>query len=195
MAVVVVAGSGRGVGKTALVCGLIAALPEFRWAAVKISAHAHGRRESVWEEEQAGQGTDTGRYLAAGARRAFLVTADELDLAKRLDEIWNVLGRDCNVIFESNRVLRHVQPDLCLAIESDSAGGQKSSFHLVEHQRHVAVRRAAPDSDGKISDGKISALPGAQAVFHLARFEQIAASIEQWLREHLQSQACGRIRA
>ena len=31
MAIIVVGGSGRGAGKTALVCGLIRALPEIRW--------------------------------------------------------------------------------------------------------------------------------------------------------------------
>jgi hypothetical protein len=41
MAIIVVGGSNRGVGKTALVCGLVAALPEYRWAAVKITSHEH----------------------------------------------------------------------------------------------------------------------------------------------------------
>jgi hypothetical protein len=41
MAIIVVGGSNRGVGKTALVCGLIAALPEYRWSAVKITTHDH----------------------------------------------------------------------------------------------------------------------------------------------------------
>ena len=44
MAVVVVGGGGRGVGKTALVCGVIAALPEMQWVAVKIAGHEHGLR-------------------------------------------------------------------------------------------------------------------------------------------------------
>jgi len=68
MAIVVVGGSGRGVGKTALVCGLIAALPEFNWTAIKITGHDHGQPKPVWEETQPGQGTDTARFLAAGAR-------------------------------------------------------------------------------------------------------------------------------
>jgi hypothetical protein len=41
MAIIVVGGSNSGVGKTSLVCGLIAALPEFQWTAVKITAHSH----------------------------------------------------------------------------------------------------------------------------------------------------------
>lgn len=41
MAIIVVGGSNRGVGKTTLVCGLIAALPEYRWNAIKITTHDH----------------------------------------------------------------------------------------------------------------------------------------------------------
>src|ERR1700722_18631250 len=41
MAIIVVGGSNRGVGKTALVCGLMAALPDYRWTAVKITTHSH----------------------------------------------------------------------------------------------------------------------------------------------------------
>ena len=90
MAIVVVGGSDRNVGKTSLICGLIAPLPEFQWAAVKITSHAHGVRDAVWEETAAGQGTDTARYLAAGARRAFLLTAtdEELPIAGSGSQGW-----------------------------------------------------------------------------------------------------------
>src|ERR1035441_8557829 len=102
MAILVVGGSSRGVGKTALVCGLIAALPEFRWTAVKITNHEHGKPEPIWEERCAGQGSDTARYLAAGAERALLVTARGDDLAALLKELWVKLGPGANVLFESN---------------------------------------------------------------------------------------------
>jgi hypothetical protein len=84
MATIVVGGSNRGVGKTALVCGLIAALPEFRWTAIKITSHDHGQPKPVWEETRPGQGTDTARYLAAGAERALLLTPSPEPLVWRL---------------------------------------------------------------------------------------------------------------
>ncbi|HEY1902072.1 MAG TPA: hypothetical protein VGG56_06565 [Terracidiphilus sp.] len=46
MAIIVVGGSNHGVGKTALVCGLIAVLPEYRWNAVKIVTHDHRQSAS-----------------------------------------------------------------------------------------------------------------------------------------------------
>jgi hypothetical protein len=84
MATVVVGGSNRGVGKTALICGLIAALPEFRWTAIKITGHDHGQPKPVWEETEPGQGTDTARYLAAGAERSLLLASSPEQLVWRL---------------------------------------------------------------------------------------------------------------
>ena len=92
MAILVVGGSGRGVGKTALVCGLIAALPEFRWTGVKITTDDHGMGEPIWEETDPGQGSDTARYLSAGAVRALLVTAPMSDFSNLLFELWAKLG-------------------------------------------------------------------------------------------------------
>ncbi len=86
MAIVVVGGSTKDIGKTALVCAIISALPDFNWTAVKITGHsyelgpflsrlaAEDSDPTVWEEMNPGQETDTARYLAAGARRALLVT-------------------------------------------------------------------------------------------------------------------------
>lgn len=186
MATVVVGGSGRNAGKTALVCGLIAALPEFAWIAVKITNHPHGDLPPVYEEAAAGQGTDTGRYMAAGARRGFLITADDSELGERLDELWSVAGRDSNVIFESNRVLNWIQPDLCLAIEADPTGLRKPSFQLVEHQKLITVRRTQSDSEARIVES-----PGAQPAFYLRNFEHISPTVQQWLREHLRAQTRG----
>ena len=91
MAVIVVGGGGRGAGKTALVCGLMRALPEISWTAVKITTHEHGNSTPIWEETAPGDTTDTARYLAAGARRALLVTASEERWGRtriRWDRLW-----------------------------------------------------------------------------------------------------------
>ena len=42
MAVIVVGGHSRSVGKTSVVAGIIAALPEMRWTAAKITQYGHG---------------------------------------------------------------------------------------------------------------------------------------------------------
>ncbi len=112
MAVIVVGGGGRGAGKTALVCGLMRALPEISWTAVKITTHEHGNSTPIWEETAPGDTTDTARYLAAGARRALLVTAGEDALGPDADSLGPIVGQilrergpQRGIIFESNSVL------------------------------------------------------------------------------------------
>ena len=175
MAVIVVGGAGQSVGKTALVCGLIRALPELDWIAVKITRHAHGKAEDIWEEREAGQGTDTARYLAAGARRALLVTAGEQDLALRLRELEAMLGPGANVIYESNRAAEHLRADLCLAVMGAAETAPKPSFQGIVERADAMVARG----------GGGFASEGAKPVFSMAEPERVSAEMREWLRERL----------
>ncbi len=198
MAVVVVGGGARGVGKTALVCGVIAALKEFGWAAVKVTTHAHAGLARIYEENAeenaageetaAEQRSDTARFLAAGARRAFLLSALDSELGERLREVEGLVGPEANVIFESNCVLRHLRADVCLAIEPEAGLERKASFALVEREKQATVRRVGAGTDDQIIDG-------AQPVFALAELERVSEPMQAWLRERLRSTALGEQRA
>jgi hypothetical protein len=83
---IVVGGHTRSIGKTQLVCDIIQAFPRIEWIAGKITQYGHGvcarngencdcaPTEHVcaldWET-RADTGTDSARFLAAGARRSF----------------------------------------------------------------------------------------------------------------------------
>jgi hypothetical protein len=175
MAIIVVGGSGRKIGKTALVCGLVHALPEFTWTAVKITSHGHGRAQPLWEETVAGESTDTARYLAAGARRALMVTAADDELASIVKRILRECPPTGCLIFESNRVLQHLRPDLCLAVASTLEGERKSSFDLVEQCMDALVEPAGHDH----------VIEGNRLAFHLASLERISPTMLAWLRERL----------
>src|SRR3989442_12959384 len=85
MAVVVIGGHSRSVGKTSVVAGLISALPEYSWTALKITQYGHGvcsvngeachcaTEDHTWamfeEKDRSGE-SDTARFLVAGAARA-----------------------------------------------------------------------------------------------------------------------------
>lgn len=194
MAIIVVGGSGRGAGKTALVCGLIAALREFRWMAVKITSDDHGQKQPIWEETRAGEDTDTGRFLVAGAARAFLVTAPghpphaEPALLPLLDQLWPNFGRGTHFIFESNRVVHHVRADVCLMIHARSQRDlplpeRKPSFIAAVGHADAMVTRA--DEDGVLAAAL--ELPGHEPkpVFHLAALERISQPMLGWIRERL----------
>jgi hypothetical protein len=176
MPVIVVGGSGRGVGKTALMCELIAAFPAIHWTAVKITSHAHGKLGPVWEESVSGKGTDTARYLAAGAKRALLVTAH--DGALPINELLNALENDANVIFESNSVLGQWKVDLCIAVIGSSKAERKQSFVPFLERADAFVVPADLESLG---------LPNAKPVFRWGNGTPISPAITDWLCERLRS--------
>ena len=177
MAVIVVGGTHRGVGKTALGCGLIGALREFRWTAVKVTSHEHGRSEALWEETSAGVGSDTSRYLAAGAGRALLASAPESDLSALLDALWARLEPGAHVIFESNRIVEYLEPDLCLMVQ----GGAEQGFDLAPHKPSFSL--AARSADAMVARAEADGMAlESRPVFHLANLERVSPEMLGWLR-------------
>jgi hypothetical protein len=131
--ILVVGGSTKDIGKTALVCAIISALRDYDWTALKITAHDYvanigqdSTSPAIREETARGGQTDTSRYLAAGARRALLVTRQDDGIP--IDEMCRALGSDRNILFESNRIVDVIEPDVCLAIVVGPAANWKPSF-------------------------------------------------------------------
>lgn len=137
MAILVVGGHSRNVGKTSVVAGLIAAMPERRWTAMKISQHAHGACSdngapcgravdelkhgyAITQERDRSGDSDTSRFLVAGARRSLWVRTRPGGLAEAMDRIRRELERAADggsdVILESNSILRFLRPELYLAV-------------------------------------------------------------------------------
>ncbi|WP_109485069.1 hypothetical protein [Occallatibacter savannae] len=179
MAIVVVGGSGKDVGKTGLVCAVISALPEFAWTAVKVTGHDYGSvgrgkglEAAIREETSAGGETDTGRYLAAGAKRALLVTRVGEEVP--IEEIRRAVSADRNVIFESNRVVEFVEPDVCLALVG--CVEWKSSF---ERLLRVA------DAVVIVGHGEAKDVPEGVARFDLERTDCLPEEMVGWLRTRL----------
>jgi hypothetical protein len=175
MAVIVVGGGGRSAGKTALVCGLMRALPDIPWTAVKITTHEHGKVAPIWEETTPGDTTDTARYLAAGARRALLVTAAEVALGPIVEKILRECPAPGGVIFESNSVLRHVQPDVCLCAATSPWVGLKASYDLVLEHADAMVELAGHDH----------IIEAEKITFRLASMERVSPVMAEWVRERL----------
>jgi hypothetical protein len=175
MAIIVVGGGGPGAGKTALICGLIRALPEIGWTAVKVTSDAHNKPAPIWEETAAGEESDTGRYLAAGARRSFLVTASDGELGDVVKQVLNEHSSAPAIIFESNRVLCHLRPDLCLAAATNLHGSRLPSFALVEEHMDALVEVAGHDH----------VIEGERMCFHLRSLERVSPTMCAWLRERL----------
>jgi hypothetical protein len=131
MALVVIGGQSRSVGKTSIVAGLIAALPEFSWTAVKITQYGHGicsangelcdcasgdHSWAVTEEYERSGKSDSSRYLVAGAKRSLWVRTRQGLLAEAMPRLRDELARSQNAIIESNSIIKFLRPDLYLTI-------------------------------------------------------------------------------
>lgn len=131
MAVVVVGGHSRSVGKTSVVAGIIAALPEMCWTAVKITQYGHGicsangepcdcatddHAWAVTEERDRSGDSDSSRFLVSGAVRSLWVRTRQGMLAEAMPRLRKELEVAENAILESNSVMRFLRPDLYLTV-------------------------------------------------------------------------------
>lgn len=158
MAVVVVGGQTRNIGKTSVVAGLIARLPEFHWTAFKITQYGHGfctadgkpcqcqtadSCVSVSAERETESGTDTARFLEAGAARSIWVRTRIGMLGDALPRIQQEIARSENAILESNSILEFLKPDLYLTVLDPSVADFKDSARRFL-ERADALLYAAP---------------------------------------------------
>ncbi len=131
MAVVVIGGHSRSVGKTSVVAGLIAALPSYDWTAFKITQFGHGQcsldgkpchcatDDHAWaiseERDESGK-SDSSRFLTAGAKYSFWVRTEQGRLAEAIPAIRRRLTEAENAILESNSILKFIRPDLYISV-------------------------------------------------------------------------------
>ena len=131
MKLVMVGGHTRNIGKTSVVEGIIRATPEFNWTAAKITQFGHGvcsvngeacdcavseHQFSITEERHRDTGTDTARFLAAGALRSLWVRTKQGELFTALPALRKQIEGDEFVIVESNSLRRFMNPVLYLQV-------------------------------------------------------------------------------
>jgi len=115
--VITVSGACSGVGKTRAIERL---LPVLRSAtAVKVrteEARPATRYEETSPEQHADK--DTGRYLTAGARRAFLLSGARADVLAMAQEVLSAAGTEV-VLFETDSLSAALAPDLAVFVAGD----------------------------------------------------------------------------
>jgi hypothetical protein len=142
MAVIVIGGHSRTVGKTSVVAGLIAGLREFEWTAVKITQYGHGvcsangeacdcatgdHSWAISEERDRSGESDTSRFLLAGAARALWVRTEQGRLAEAMPALRQRLEGAENIIVESNSVMKFLRPDLYVTVLDPATADFKNS--------------------------------------------------------------------
>jgi hypothetical protein len=198
VALVVVGGHSRSVGKTSVVGGLVCAMRDFRWTAVKITQYGHGicsangeacqcaNADHSWaiseERDRSGQ-SDTSRFLLAGAERVFWVRTEQGRLAEAMPTLRQRLEGAANVIIESNRVLKFLRPDLYLTIlDPETADFKASAREFLDRADAVVLhQRVGPPAWQSVSLKPIANRP----VFRITPPDYVTPEIIEFVRSRL----------
>jgi len=198
MAIIVIGGHSRSVGKTSVVAGLIAALREFNWTAVKITQYGHGicsangeacdcaTADHSWaiseERDRSGE-SDTSRFLVAGAVQALWTRTEQERLAEAMPTLRRRLEGAHNVIIESNSVLKFLRPDLYLSVLDPSTADFKNSAREFLDRANAVILHEAP---GGPAWQAVSLKPVAQRpVFRITPPNYVTPEIVNFVRESL----------
>jgi hypothetical protein len=199
MAIVVIGGHSRSVGKTSVVAGLIAALPEFNWTALKITQFGHGicsadgkpcdcdtgddHFRALSDEKDVSGETDTSRFLVAGAARSIWVRTRQGKLGDAMPDIHRKIAGAENVIMESNSILQFLTPDVYLSVLDAATEDFKDSAreYLDRADGIILHKNGASPKWNSVSLDAVSARP----VFLVQPPEYVNAEIVSFVRERI----------
>ncbi len=207
MKLVVIGGHSRSVGKTSLAAGIIAASPEFRWTALKITQYGHGVCSAsghdcdcvidepdcpfaITREMHPDSGSDTSRFLKAGAGQVYWVRTrvGQLDLA--MPELKRLLADREFVIMESNSILRFLNPDVYLPVLRFGTEDFKLSNQLY-FNRANAYAVVGKSADGAGWPGVDLALLQKRPVFTIEPPSYFSLEVLDFLKNRLSGNGPG----
>jgi molybdopterin-guanine dinucleotide biosynthesis protein len=202
MATVVIGGHSRNIGKTSVVAGIITALREFDWTAVKITQFGHGvcsisaepcdcalnEKEHSWsldeEPDRSGQ-TDSSRFLVAGARRSLWVRTKQGMLAEAMPALRNALASTENVIIESNSVLRFLRPDVYFSVlDFQTADFKDSAREFLDRADAIILHNAPPGTMPAWDRVSLKLIEG-KLIFRVTPPEYVTREIVDFVRARM----------
>jgi hypothetical protein len=203
MAIVVVGGHSRSVGKTSVVAGLIAALREFNWTALKITQFGHGicsadgkpcdcdtgddHFRALSDEKDLSGESDSSRFLVAGAKRSLWVRTRQGRLGEAMPDIHRKIAGAENVIMESNSIIRFLQPDLYLTVlDADTEDFKDSAREFLDRADAVILHESEDRAkcQAKWKTVSLDALAG-KPIFKIQPPPYVTEEIAAFVRERL----------
>jgi hypothetical protein len=198
MAIVVIGGHSRDVGKTSVVAGVIAAMPDRNWLAMKITQYGHGvcsangepcdcvtadHSLAVTEERSRAGDTDTSRFLVAGAKRVLWVRTQQGMLAEAMPRVRTEIAGAENAILESNSVMKFLRPTIYIAVLDPSKPDFKTSARVyLDRADAVLLRSTSGDIEWK--DVSLKPVQG-RPFFHFVPPHYVPADFATFLKERL----------
>ena len=180
MAIIVVGGQSRSVGKTSVAAGLLEAFAAHCWTAFKITQFGHGRcslngkvchcatadhRWAITEEREPSGRSDTSRFLRAGAKRVFWVRTQQGRLADAVPAIRERLAAADNTLIESNSIVQFIRPDLYLTVLDPAVKDFKTSAQTLLDRADALILHRPNGTSGN-------------GVFHNLRLDRPMFSIQ-----------------
>jgi hypothetical protein len=201
MPVVVIGGHSRKVGKTSVVAGLISALPDLHWTALKITQHGHdipangeaGESAAgipswaVSEETDRSGESDTSRFLAAGAAHSWWVRTAPGRLADAIPRIRQILAGAENAVVESNSILHFLQPDLYLTVLDPQTADFKASAQEFLDRTDAVLLHATPGTAVPAWERISLKLPANRPVFTIHPPQYVTPEIVELVRTRLRA--------
>ena len=201
MSTIVIGGHSRNLGKTSVVAGLIAALPEFQWTAVKITQFGHGvcsvngescdcatdeHTQAISEEKSRNGDSDTSRFLVSGAARSLWVRTKQGWLAEAMPDVRARLGDARNVIIESNSVMKFLRPDLYIPVLDFNTADFKDSARAFLDRADAVILHEAKSADAipAWKDVSLKLLHGKK-IFSITPPRYVTAELVDFVRERL----------
>jgi hypothetical protein len=196
---IVIGGHSRSVGKTSVVAGLIAALPEFRWTAMKVTQYGHGicsangktchcasddHSWAITEERDRSGESDSSRFLVSGAQRSLWVRTRQGMLAEAMPRIRQELASAENAILESNSIMRFVRPDLYLSVLDTAT----ADFKLTAQQFLDRADGLVLHDEGQLAWSNVSLKPVAKKpVFRMTPPQYVTPELVEFVRNKLEA--------
>ncbi len=182
-----------------MVAGLVAGLRDMRWTAIKITQFGHGVCSANGEscdcetadhtiavsEERVESGTDSGRYLAAGAVRSLWVRTRQGQLVEAMPRIRREFQRSTNTVVESNSILRFFRPDLFLSVLDPSVRDFKESARRYLDRADAILIPHGAKLETALWNDVSAALIRSTPVFAMRAAEYITPEILQFVRMRL----------
>jgi hypothetical protein len=200
MASVVIGGHSRSVGKTSVVAGLIAALPERHWTAVKITQYGHGicsangelcdcatddHSWAITEEKDRSGESDTSRFLVSGAERSLWVRTRQGNLAEAMPSLRKQIAGAEDVILESNSVMKFMRPDLYLTVLDYGTADFKATAREYLDLASAVILHDAPEDALPAWSGVSLKLIQGKPVFRVRPPRYVSEEVVAFVREAL----------
>ena|SRR5215469_8093425 len=202
MAIVVVGGHSRSVGKTSVVVGLIEHLREMQWTAMKITQFGHGicsangepcdcaiNEEdhcSVITDERSRVGdSDTSRFLIAGATRSLWVRTRQGRLAETMPRLRCEMEKGGNFIVESNSIIGFLRPDLYLTVLDQGTVDFKNSARTFLDRADAVLLHSETTNVSNGWAGVPLKLLHGKPIFAITRQQYVTKEIVDYVRKAL----------